>query len=312
VSKIESLSVVVSVSERGDNFPEVLDGYYENIAKLDLDFEVVVVLTPEYEKLTDALVTRNEDMGCLKIILLNRNYGEAGLLKIGINNARYDHILTLPPYEQVSPEAIGDILSALDDGDAVVVNRSPRLDHKVNRVQSFLFRSLLKMTAYYVPKDPGCGIRFSTREVFDEVKLYGDLHRFFFMLASQLGFKVVELDIPQSKADTHRRIYSSRTYLSRLLDVLTIGFLTRFHQKPLRFFGTGGVISAFIGFVGLGYVGIERIFFNVAASDRPLLVLSCLFLVLGIQLIAIGLVGETIIFTSAKENKEYRIRKVIN
>jgi hypothetical protein len=122
----------------------------------------------------------------------------------------------------------------------------------------------------------------------------------------------VQLDIPQSMADTHRRTYSFRTYLSRLLDILTVGFLTRFHQKPLRFFGTGGAVSAIIGFLGLGYIGVERVIFGVAAADRPLLVLFSLFLVLGIQLIAIGLVGETIIFTSSKNNKEYRIRKIIN
>ena len=132
------------------------------------------------------------------------------------------------------------------------------------------------------------------------------------MLASQLGFNVMQLDLPQSVADTRCRTYSFRTYLSRLLDILTVGFLTRFHQKPLRFFGTGGAISTFTGLVGLGYIGIERVFFNVAAADRPLLVLFSLFLVLGIQLVAIGLVGETIIFTSAKNNKEYRIRKIIN
>jgi hypothetical protein len=132
------------------------------------------------------------------------------------------------------------------------------------------------------------------------------------MLAKQLGFEVVQLDVPQSKADVHRRTYSFRTYMSRILDILTVGFLTRFHQKPLRFFGAAGVMSTFFGFTGLGYIGIERIFFGVAASDRPLLVLFSLFLVLGIQLIAIGLVGETIIFTSAKNNKAYRIKKIIN
>ena len=312
MSMIESLSVVISVSERGELFPEVLDGYYKSISKLDLDFEIIVLLTPEFESLTEPLISRNEEVGCIKIILLNRNYGEAGLLKIGIDNAKYNHILTLPPYEQVSPEAIGEILSALNDSDAVVVNRSPRFDHRVNRIQSYVFKLLLKMLAYNVPKDPGCGIRLSKKVVFEEIKLYGDLHRFFFMLASQLGFKVVQLDIPQSKADTHRRTYSFRTYLSRLLDILTVGFLTRFHQKPLRFFGTGGVMSTFIGLLGLGYIGFERVFFDVAVSNRPLLVLFSLFLVLGVQLIAIGLVGETIIFTSSKDNKEYRIRKIIN
>lgn len=309
---IESFSVVISVSERGEQLPEVLQRYHESLVGLDRDFEVIIVLTPEFELLAESLVEMNKTMKCLKIVSLNRNYGEAALLKIGVDNAKYDYVLTLPPYEQISPNAIGDIVQSLGDYDAVVVNRSPRLDHRVNRFQSLIFNTVLKMLAYDIPKDPGCGIWLSKKEVFNEVKLYGDLHRFFFMLASQLGFNLLQLDVPQSQADRHRRIYSLRTYLSRLLDIVAVGFLTRFNQKPLRFFGTGGALSASLGFSGLAYIGIERLFFGVAMGDRPLLVFFSLLLVLGIQLIAIGLVGETIIFMNAKSSKQYRIRKIIN
>ena len=312
VDSISSLSVVISVSERGDGLREVLDSYIENIVKLGLNFEIIVVLTPQFESLAEYISKKNEEVEGLKIILLNRNYGEAGLIKIGIEYAQYDHILTLPPYEQISPGAIGEIINAMEDNDAVVVSRWPRIDHRLNRIQSSAFKSFLKVFAYNVPKDPGCGIRLSKKEVLDELKLYGDMHRFFFMLASQLGFRVRQLDVPQAAADSHRRIYGFRIYLSRFLDILTVGFLTRFNHKPLRFFGAIGSLAAALGFMGLGYIGFERLVFNVPVSDRPLLVLSSLFLVLGIQLIAIGLVGETIIFTSSKNNKEYRIRKIIN
>ncbi len=312
MTTVDSVSVVISVSERGDQLPALLESYYEQIANLGLEFEFIIVLPPEYEALTSSLSPESGELKNLRIVLLNRSYGEAGLLNIGINLAKFDYILTLPPYEQIEPASLGQVIEASAGFDAVVVNRWPRHDHKLNRIQSALFKMLLKLLAYNVPKDPGCGVRFSRREVFEEVNLYGDLHRFFFMLASQLGFRVLQLDIPQSQADAHRRIYGFRTYLSRLLDILTIGFLTRFNQKPLRFFGTGGAISSAIGAVGLTYIGIERIFFGVPAADRPLLVLFSLFLVLGVQLIAIGLVSETVIFTSAKENKEYRIRKIIN
>jgi len=251
VKIMKFLSVIITVSERGEQLPEVLQRYHESLVKLDQDFEIIVVLTPEFESLSKSLVEMNETMKCLEIVLLNRNYGEAGLFNIGVDNAKHDYILTLPPYEQISPSTIVDIVNSMGDYDAVVVNRSPRLDHRVNRFQSLIFKTVLKMLAYNIPKDPGCGIWLSKKEVFSEIKLYGDLHRFFFMLASQLGFNLLQLDIPQSQADAHRRTYSLRTYLSRLLDIVTVGFLTRFHQKPLRFFGTGGAVSAStsIGFV---------------------------------------------------------------
>ena len=312
MSSIKSISIVIPVTERGDDLLTLIDDYHSNISETGIEVEYIIVLTPYFAFMADALEQKKATTLPIKIILLNRNYGEAGLLKIGVEHADFDHILTLPPYEQVSPAEIPGFIESLGDNDAVVVNRSPRIDPLPNRLQSMVFRGLLKMISYNVPKDAGCGIRFASKEVFNEIKLYGDLHRFFLILAYQAGFKTAEIDIPQSKPDAHRRIYSLRTYLSRILDILTVGFLTRFYKKPLRFFGTGGAISAFIGLMGLGYIGIQRIFFGIAAGDRPLLVLFSLFLVLGVQLIAIGLVGETIIFTNSKDDKEYRIKKIIN
>ena len=312
MSSIKSISVVIPVTERGDDLLSLFDDYQSSIAETGIDVEYIVVLTHHFTYLADDLEKKISDSLPIKIILLNRDYGEAGVLKIGFEHAVFDYILTLPPYEQVSPTAIPDFINSLADNDAIVVNRWPRIDPLPNKIQSLVFRSVLKILAYNVPKDAGCGIRFARKEVFEDIKFYGDLHRFFLILADLAGFKTAEIDVPQSKLDAHRRIYSLRTYLSRALDILTVGFLTRFYKKPLRFFGTGGAISALVGLMGLSYIAIQRIFFDIAAGDRPLLVLFSLFLVLGVQLIAIGLVGETIIFTNSKDDKEYRIKKIIN
>ena len=312
MSSIKAISIVIPVTERGDDLLPLLNGYHSSISETGIEVEYIIVLTPPFAFLADALKQKNSESLPIIIILLNRNYGEAGVLKIGVDHAAFAHILTLPPYEQVSPTELPGFIESLADNDAVVVNRSPRIDPLPNKLQALVFRSILRMLAYNTPKDAGCGIRLGSKEVFDEIKLYGDLHRFFLILADQAGFKTAEIDIPQSKPDAHRRIYSLRTYLSRTLDILTVGFLTRFYKKPLRFFGTAGAISAFVGLIGLSYIAIQRLFFDISAGDRPLLVLFALFFVLGVQLIAIGLVGETIIFTNSKDNKEYRIRKIIN
>jgi len=300
------------VAERGDGLIKIFQDYSASVSKLGVKFEFIIVLIPEFESLAEELTRNNPDDIDLNVILLNRNYGEAGLLKIGVEHSKFDYILTLPPYEQVSPTAIPEFVNKLEDNDAIVVNRWPRVDSSINKLQSLVFRGFLKLLSYNVPKDAGCGIRFSRKEVFEDIKLYGDVHRFFIILADQAGFKTDEIDVPQSSSDAHRRVYSFRTYLSRSLDIMTVAFLTRFNKKPLRFFGTGGAMAFFIGVLGLGYIAVERIFFSISAADRPLLILFSLFLVLGIQLIAIGLVGETIIFTTSKNNKEYRIKKIIN
>jgi len=311
MSSSESISVVIPVTERGDNLLSLFDSYQASLAAAGINAEYVIVLIPQFTHLAEALEQKKSDSQTIKIVLLNRNYGEAGLLKIGLSHAQFDLILTLPPYEQVSPLDLPGFVESLHGNDAIVVNRWPRIDPLPNKFQSMIFRGILRLLSSNVPKDAGCGIRLGTREVFEGINLYGDLHRFFLILADEAGFQTDQIDVPQSRSDAHRRIYSPRTYLSRALDILTVGFITRFYKKPLRFFGTGGAISSFIGVAGLGYIAIEKLFFNVGAGDRPLLVLFSMFLVLGVQLIAIGLVGETIIFTSAKNDKEYRIKKII-
>ena len=306
------MSIVIPVAERGNDLLNRVKDYYATMAELGIKFEFIVILTPEFEFLHEELKNKYPGDSNLKIILLNRNYGEAGLLKIGVEHAAYDYILTLPPYEQIASSDIPTVIDSLQENDAIAVNRYPRIDSVINRIQSSVFRGVLKLLSYNAPKDAGCGVRIVRKEVFDDLKLYGDLHRFFLILVEQAGFRTSELDIAQSKPDAHRRIYSFRTYLSRFLDIFTVVFLTRFNKKPLRFFGTAGALSAMVGAIGLGYLGVERLFYNVAVADRPLLVLFSLFLMLGAQLIAIGLVGEIIVFTSSKNNKEYRIRKIIN
>jgi len=311
-TQIKAVSVVIPVNERGDNIVAVLKDYQANFGKLDIEIEFIIVLSPQYTALVESLEAIKSEITQLTIIALNRNYGEAGEIKIGVEHSQYEYILTLPAYEQVDPSQLNEILNAMDDNDVVAVNRFPRIDPVTNKIQSMVFRGIFKMLAYEAPKDPGSGIRLSRKEVFEDIKLYGDLHRFFLILAENSGFKTTSINIPQSKSEAYRRVYSLRTYLNRFLDILTVVFLTRFNKKPLRFFGAGGAVSAIIGVIGLSFIAVQKIFFAIPAGDRPLLVLFSLFLVLGIQLIAIGLVGETIIFTSSKDNKEYRIRKIIN
>lgn len=312
VTEINALSVVLPVNERGENLIEILGDYRSSLSILNIVVEYIVVLTPQYAYLIEDLEAMVAEDPSIKVIVLNRNYGEAGELKIGVDHAKHEFILTLPAYKQVDSSRLPELIKALAGYDVLAVNRWPRIDPVFNKIQSFIFRGIFKVLAYNAPKDPGSGIRLCRKEVFDDVKLYGDLHRFFPILAENSGFTVLSMDIPQSESDAYQRVYSLRIYLTRFLDILTVVFLTRFNKKPLRFFGAGGAISSGIGVLGLAFIAAQKIFFGIPAGDRPLLVLFSLFLVLGVQLIAIGLVGETVIFTSSKKNKEYRVRKIIN
>jgi hypothetical protein len=122
----------------------------------------------------------------------------------------------------------------------------------------------------------------------------------------------MEIDIKQSSKDKHTRTYGIGTYIRRMIDLLTVFFLVKFTKKPLRFFGLTGTTVLFIGLCITLYLVINRIFFDIGLSDRPLFLIGILFIVLGLQIFAIGLIAEILIFTHAKEIKEYNIEEIIN
>ena len=174
------------------------------------------------------------------------------------------------------------------------------------------FHSLLSGVTGQRFRDLGCGARLMDREILEEISIYGDQHRYLPLIVERNGFRVVELDVRQSTQDEFRGRYRLREYVRRGLDIFTVLFLTRFTKKPLRFFGMIGSAVFLLGVIGLLIVIFERLVLGQALADRPALLLSSLLLVLGIQIGALGLLGELIIFTHARSLKEYRVERVVN
>jgi len=308
--KVE-LSVIIPITERHDPVKELFYEYKNGIEAAGLTYEIIYVLDGIHP---DAFrdLTSLQETETLTIITLSKLFGEATALNAAFSKSTGDILLTLPAYQQIEANEIPRLIAALKDSDMVLSRRWPRNDSFINRLQTKTFNFLLRLSTDLKIHDAGCSARAFTRDVIDEVHLYGDLHRFFPVIAHRQGFHVVELDVAQSNKDTHRRIYAPGLYVRRLLDLLTIFFLVKFTKKPLRFFGLVGSTLFGLGIFITTYIIGERLFFNVALADRPALILSSLLIILGIQIIAIGLIGEIIIFTHAKEIKEYRIDRIIN
>ena len=146
------------------------------------------------------------------------------------------------------------------------------------------------------------------RQVLEVVPVYGDLFRFLPILAEREGFRVEEVTVTPHSDDRRTRVYSPAVYLRRLIDLLGLFFLVRFTTKPLRFFGLIGGIFSGLGAVILLVLFVQRLGGDPIA-DRPMLLLGVLTFVLGVQAVAIGLVGEIIVHLSPKEGRRaYRVR----
>ena len=305
------LSIIVPVTERYDPITALYHKYKRVIEATGKAHEFIYVLDGEQPEVLEEL-TQLQQTDNITIITLAKWFGETTALNAAFGQASGDVFLTLPAYQQINTEEITNVINSLENCDMVLANRSPRNDSIFNRTQKKLFNFLLRFSTDLKINDAGCSVRAFNKEIAEDVQLYGDLHRFFPILAHQQGFHVVEINVAQADEDKHRRIYSPGLYVRRLLDLLTIFFLIKFTKKPLRFFGLVGTTLSALGIFGTLILVAQRMFFDMSLADRPALILSSLLIVLGVQIIAIGLIGEIIIFTHAKELKEYKIGKIIN
>lgn len=306
-----ALSAVVPVTERFDDPTALYREYRDGVAGAGMAFEFIYVLDGDYPEVFAALQDLKSQGEPIKIIKFAKWFGEANALNAAAAAASGDIILTLPAYRQVKADEIPRLIGALDECDMAVGRRWPRGDSKINLVQAKVFHGLLKLLLDSPLKDLGCGARALKRRVIDELNIYGDQHRFLPLLAERQGFSVREINVAQDQGDLVKRIYPFGVYVRRALDLLTIFFLVKFTKKPLRFFGLIGLTVLALGLLLTLYLVFERTFLGVGLADRPALILSTLMVVLGIQIISVGLIGEIVIFTHAKDIKEYNIDEII-
>jgi glycosyltransferase involved in cell wall biosynthesis len=305
------LSVIMPVGNRhAADIAALYAEYKAGLAALDLAYEFIVVLDgprPQVAATLQRLLERGEN---LVVISLTKRFGEATALMAGFQRASGRMIITVPAYYQIQGLELGKLVRALDRADLAIGRRWPRVGSRFEVLRRDLFHRLIA-TGGQRFNDLGCGARAMKRRVLEEISLYGDQHRFLPVLANRQGFRIVEVEVAQSPLDRYDRGYPLKDYAHRVLDIFTVFFLVRFTKKPLRFFGMVGASTFVIGALLVAYLAIDRLVFHHALADRPALLLSSLLVVLGMQLFAIGLLGELIIFTHARDIKDYQIDEVV-
>ena len=309
-----SISVIITIRDpdRASSIKQVYFDYKNQLEKTGLRYSFIFVLEGRNTRTFDELYGLKEDGENIKIVVFSKLYGEATALNAGFDQADSDILLTLPAYHQVDPSAIPSLIAALDENDMVVARRWPRLDSRLNRVQTRVFHGLLRKVLGVSIRDVTSSVRAMKRTVIEFVHMYGDQQRFFPILATRFGFKVKEIDVPQDPQDAFSRYFAPGVYIRRLLDVISLFFLIKFTAKPLRFFGLSGISTFILGMLFTLVLVVQRLYMGEPLADRPVLLFALLLVVLGVLLFAIGLIGELIIFVNARELKEYRIEKIVD
>jgi glycosyltransferase involved in cell wall biosynthesis len=306
-----ALSVIIPVRSRHADALELYTEYKSALDSIGQPYELIFVLDGPCSAFAARLRELIEQGHCVTVIGLTRPFGEATALMAGFEYASAQTVITLPAYHQIQAEEIATLVAALDDCDFASAERWPRAGGALERLRRSAFHGILAWTTGHRFKDLGCGARAFDRRVLEEIRIYGDLHRYLPVLADKQGFRVREIRVRQSPKDRLAGFHKPREYIRGFLDLCTIFFLVRFTKRPLRFFGMLGIATFAIGALFLSWLAVERLLFQVALADRPALLLSTLLAVLGMQLFALGLLGELIIFTHAKAIKDYQIERII-
>jgi hypothetical protein len=305
-----TVSVIVPVSERPSPLDRLYLEYASPLQAAGIAYEFIYVVPGwglALVKALDALVRAGEP---IRILEVGRGAGESAMLEIGLERAEGKILLTLPAYPRVVSDALPMLLRSVAAGaDLATARRVPTRTTFTGWVQNWAFHALLRLVARSPLRDVASGVRAMKREVLEELPIYGDLFRFLPVLAEREGFRVEEISVTQHPEDERARVYSPGVYVRRLIDLLGLFFLIRFTRKPLRFFGLFGSVIAGLGGLVLAVIVVQRIG-GEPMADRPLLLLGVLLLVLGIQAIGIGLIGEIIVHLSANANRsEYRLAR---
>ena len=307
------ISAIVPVTQRTQDTAELARAYVAVLDSIDSNFEILFVVDGDKPKVFNSLQELGAKDKRVRLIKFAKSFGEATAISAGFRNSKGQVIVTLPAYYQVEPDSIKKLIDTLDTCDMAVAHRYPRAQKSAfEGYRRRLFHWLIKVSSGESFSDLGCAARAMKRGVLEEIPLYGEQHSFLPLLASRQGFRVKEVPLPQSSRDSFEGRYSAKSYLHRFLDIFSVVFLIRFTKKPIRFFGMIGSITFIFGAMSLLYVIIQRLFFDIPLADRPALLVSSLLTVLGLQIFALGLLGELIIFTHAREMKEYTIEKIIN
>jgi len=228
----------------------------------------------------------------VRVVRLRRNFGKAAALAAGFEEAAGEVVVTMDADLQDDPAEIPRLVAKLDEGyDLVAGWKRDRKDPLVRRVVSHVYNTATRLATGVRLHDMNCGLKVYRAEVLDHVRLYGERHRFVPVLAHHFGYSVTELPVNHRPRLNGRSRFGIERYLRGPFDLLTIVFMGRYRYRPLHLFGGVGVMLGLSGFGILLYLTTVKIG-GAGIGDRPLLLLGVLLVVVGIQFLSLGLIGE--------------------
>jgi glycosyltransferase involved in cell wall biosynthesis len=309
------ISVIVPAYNEADNLVTLYEELQGVLRGIGGSAEVVVVDDGSTDATPAVLERLCGQEPSLTVIRLSRNFGQTAALAAGLAHARGDIVITLDGDLQNDPADIPRLIAKLEEGyDLVNGWRVDRQDSFVTRrLPSVLANRLISFATKLKLHDYGCMLKAFRGNLARSLRLYGEMHRFIPALAADLGAAVTEMPVNHRPRVRGASKYGLSRTLRVLLDLVTVKFLTSYLTRPIHVFGLPGVLAATAGTLLMLYLGIERLLLGVGLADRPILLLAILLILVGVQFVALGLLGEMLarLYHESQGKPVYIVRDVL-
>lgn len=307
MNKIKKLSVIIPVLNEERNLGPLFSKIKIALARQKKDYELIFVddgSTDDSFSVLKRIYQKNKKR--VKLIRLRKRFGKGAALSCGFEHSQGDCIITIDSDLQDDPNEIPKLIDKLEEGFDVVSGwKIKRKDPLTKKLFSYFFNLISSFVMGVRIHDINCGIKAYKINVLTEIDIYGDFYRFIPLLAYRKGFKVCEVPVKHYTRRHGKSKYGWKRLVGGGLDLLTIFFITRYQSKPSHFFGVIGLILFFVGFSVDFFLAIVRLITGTFQGHVPLLLFGILLIIVGVQLISLGLLGELYLINVKK--KEYSV-----
>jgi len=293
------ISIIIPFYNEKESIPILIKELTDQMEKIKKEYEIVLV-----DDGSEEISNIKYQVSSIKLFHHRKRLGKGAALKTGIENSIGNVIIFMDADLQDDPKDIHKFLKKIDEGyDFVNGIRTNRKENNLIKIYSKAASWFLKTFLHSPFTDINCGFKAFKKEILKDFNFYGNNFRFFPLATYLNGYKVAEIPVINNKRKFGKTKFGKSKIFVGVLDTLTAYFLFKFSEKPLHFFGMIGGVLFFVGFLISLYLAIERLFFNVLLYRRPALQLGILLIIVGIQIIMTGIIGELIVFISKKNSK---------
>ncbi len=310
------LSIVIPVYNEVESLPLLQQSIHAALKDLQRSWEVIFVDDGSRDGSVDLLTKlAAEDAEHVVVVEFRRNFGQTTAIAAGIDHALGEVIIFLDADMQNDPADIPMILGKLDEGYDVVSGwRKDREDNALTRnLPSHLANWLISNVTGVHLHDYGCTLKAYRREVITGFKLYGEMHRFIPVYANAVGAKILEVPVRHHARKFGKSKYGLERTIKVVLDLMAVQFLTKATAKPIYLFGGGGIALFALGFLGMSFLAIRKLFLQIDILTSPIFIISVMVAMTGFQAILMGLIAELLVRTyhESQQKPTYTVRKVL-